>query len=140
MKKVFLAILATVILSTAFCQKKRFDPISLLYVLTPTAKYKKDVLPQFSVSVKLNNKIYSLHQVVTTNAKAGDIIPDTVYNRKKKRNEYMLKTWFAGGGTNFKAYIAGSKAAKDASIMVYAQSVDEQVADSKWRLVKAIKL
>ena len=140
MKRILLPILATLFMSAAFCQKKTLDPISLLYVLTPTAKYKKDILPQFEVSLKLNNKKYNLHQVVTTNSKAGDIIPDTVFNRKNKRNEYMLKTWFAGGGKNFKAYIAGSKAAGIASIMVYVQSVEEQVADSKWRLIKAIKL
>ena len=140
MKKILLPILATLFMSATFCQKKTLDPISLLYVLTPTAKYQKDVLPQFEVSLKLNNKKYNLHQVVTTNARAGDVIPDTVYNRKKRRNEYMLKTWFAGGGTNFKAYIAGSKAAGVASIMVYAQKVEEQVADSKWRFIKAIKL
>ena len=140
MKKLFLAILATLTMATAFCQKKTIDPISLLYVLTPTAKYKKALLPQCSVSLKINGKKYPLREIITDNRSTGDIIPDTVYNRKQKRYEYMMKTWFAGGGKNFKAYIAGSKHVKNASIMVFVQDVEELVANSKWRLVKAIKL
>ena len=140
MKKAFLAILAMVTMFAAFCQKNKLEPISLLYVLTPTVNYKKNLLPQFSVAIKINNKKYSLHEAITDNKKAGDIIPDTVYNRKMDRNEYMLKSRFAGAGKNFKAYIAGSKHVKNASIMVYVQEVEEKVADSKWRFIKAIKL
>lgn len=140
MKRLSLAILAILATTAIFCQKKTLDPISLLYVLTPTAKYKKDINPQFSVAIKINSKKYSLHETIVDNRNAGVIVPDTVYNRSKNRNEYMLKTWFAGGGKNFKAYIAGSKHVQNSSIMVYVQDVDEQVTTSKWRLVKAIKL
>lgn len=142
MKKTILSVLAIVVMTFAFGQSNHADSLAINYYLSPTKNFREDVMPEFAAYIKVNGKKYNLNTIVDINTKAGDIKPEIVYNKKARRNEYLLKTWFAGAGTNFKAYTTGSKEAKTASLLVYKQEVAEEVRleDSKWKLVKAIKL
>ncbi|MFN8243540.1 MAG: hypothetical protein U0X40_05745 [Ferruginibacter sp.] len=116
------------------------DPLAIKYYLVPAKDYQQDLQPNFRAWILVGAKRYDLKTTVSINTRAGEINPEIIYNKKLHRNEYWLKTWFAGGGTNFKAWISGSKVSNTASVLVYAQDLDEQAPATKWRLVKAIKL
>lgn len=139
MKKIIFLFLAVLAFGMARSQQKA-DSVSIKYLLVKTKDYQPDIQPNFRTWILVGGKKYDLKTTVSINTSPGEVNPEIEYNKKARRNEYWLKTWFAGGGTNFKAFISGSKAANTASLMVYAQDLDEQAPASKWRLVKAIKL
>lgn len=139
MKKLLLSAIATIILGLAYSQDPSADSVSIKYYLSHARNYQKDIRPSFAAFIKVNAKKYYLERVMI-NTRAGEIIPEVVYNKRAKRREYFLKTWYAGVGTNFKAYVTGTKATHTETVMVYAQDLDEKVKDGKWRLVKAVKL
>lgn len=141
MKQLTFLLLTILSITTVVTQAQTTqDSISIKYFLSPAKGYEKDIMPKYKAYIKINGKKYDLKTTVMINTAAGDQAPEIVYNKKAKRNEYLLKTWFAGGGTNFKAYISGSKASNTATVNVYAQDLDEQAPASKWRLVRAVKL
>ncbi len=138
MKKLLLFAIGFVTTTFVYGSKLPSDSVSIKYYLTPARNY-QETMPSFALFIKINDKKYYLQRVML-NSKKGDAAPDIVYNKKKKRSEYLLKTWFAGAGANFKAYVTGSKETSTATVMVYVQDIEEQAPDSKWRLIKAVKL
>ena len=141
MRRFLLLSFALLAMTVVFGQPGVSDSVSIKYYLTPARNFQQDVMPSFAAYLKVNGRKYYLQRVMS-NTQKGDVAPDIVYNKKAKRNEYHLKTWYAGGGTDFKAYVSGSKDTKTASVLVYAMDLDEQVPISKqkWRLIKAVKL
>lgn len=140
MKKLFLVLLAAISLQFVFAQSAITDTVKVKYFLTPAKDYQEDVMPRFNLSVIVNNKKTNLKLMVMENSPAGEIEPEILVNTKAKRTEYLLKTWFAGGGINVKAWVTGSRKAKNLSLVVYRQDVDEQAPASKWKLIKTIRL
>ncbi len=135
-----MVMLAVISLQFVFAQAVPADTVSIKYFLSPAKDYQEDLMPRFNLYIIVNNKKTNLKLRVMENSPAGEIDPEIIYNKKAKRNEYLLKTWFAGGGTNIKSWVTGSRKAKNLSVVIYSQDVDEQAPASKWKLVKTIKL
>ncbi len=141
MKKTILVVLTTLFITLAMGQVAPGDSVSISYFFKADLKYKKDVNPVCALYLKVDKKKYLLGHV-TYNDDLGEARPVVSYNRKAKRNEYEIKTWWAGAGTDYKAYTTGTREAHTHTVMVYAMDMDEMtpVNKEKWRLVKAIKL
>ena len=141
MKKTLLALLSSLFMSLAIGQATNGDSVKITYYFKADTKYQKDVLPACSLFLKLDKKKYLLGHV-NYNDDLGDAQPTISYNKKAKRNEYIIKIWWAGTGTDYKAYTTGTREAHTHTVMVYAMDRDEMIPvnKEKWRLVKAIKL